>query len=150
MDVTQLRLTQAEDKCRQLGVQLTSKRKLVLTLLLQAGKAVSAYELIDLFKRNFQQSLPPMSVYRILEFLEQSQLIHRLHIANKYVACRHIKSTPEQTISQLLFCHQCQRVDEIELNQSHLAALDSNIKETGYQLLSSHIELNCICNSCSE
>ena len=46
IDLIAARIAQAEQQCRAYATQLTTKRKLVLTTLLQAGKAVSAYELI--------------------------------------------------------------------------------------------------------
>jgi len=148
MDNTQACLVQAEKKCRQQGLQLTKKRKLVLTSLLHIKKAVSAYELIELIKEEFKQSLAPMTVYRILDFLEKCHLVHKLNIANKYVACADIINEPPHETSQLLFCHQCQRVDEITLDPTKSAELNDKAKQLGYQLLTSHIELNCICNAC--
>lgn len=148
MENIQAHIKQAEKKCRQQGAQLTTKRKLILTALLQIDKAVSAYELIDLLEKEFKQSLAPMSIYRILSFLEKSQLVHKLNLANKYVACADIINDLPHVTSQLLFCQQCQRVDEIKLNPTKLLELDNKAKQFGYQLLSSHIELNCICNTC--
>ncbi len=79
-------LTQAEKTCRLQGLILTTKRKLILTALLQVEKAVSAYELVELLEAQFKESLAPMSIYRILAFLEKCHLVHKLNIANKYVA----------------------------------------------------------------
>lgn len=148
MDDTQDFIKQAETNCRQLGSRLTTKRKLVLTALLHVKKAISAYELITLVDKKFNESLAPMSVYRILDFLEKNHLIHKLNIVNKYVACADITSEHQHDASQLLFCKQCQRVDEIKLNATKLTELNNEAKQSGYQLLSSHIELNCICNTC--
>jgi len=128
MNNTQACLVQAEKKCRQQGLQLTKKRKLVLTALLQIKKAVSAYELIELIKEEFKQSLAPMTVYRILDFLEKCHLVHKLNIANKYVACADIINDPPHETSQLLFCHQCQRVDEITLEPTKSAELNDKAK----------------------
>ena len=141
-------IKKAEDKCRKQGVQLTSKRKLVLTVLLQVDKAVSAYELIELCERDFKQTLPAMSVYRILDFLESVQLVHRLNIANKYVSCSNISDDQPHPFTQFLLCNECNKVDEVELDSSTFDEVDSKVKQTGYQLLSPQIELNCICNTC--
>jgi Fur family zinc uptake transcriptional regulator len=142
-------LKQAEERCRYQGKQLTTKRKLILRVLMQEKKAVSAYELIELIDQQFKQALAPTSIYRILTFLEECHLVHKLNIANKYVACSDIISEPPHAASQLLFCHQCKRVDEVKLDLTKLSELDNKAKQYGYQLLSSHVELNCICNSCS-
>jgi Fur family zinc uptake transcriptional regulator len=141
-------LTQAEKICRLKGLILTTKRKLILTALLQIKRAVSAYELIELLETQFKESLAPMSIYRSLAFLEKCHLVHKLNIANKYVACADIINEAPHEASPLFFCQQCQRVDEVMLEPTKISDLDNKAKQFGYQILSSHIELNCICNSC--
>ncbi|WDE05091.1 transcriptional repressor [Thalassomonas viridans] len=148
MEQVQTYLLQAEKQCQQHGSRLTAQRKRVLSLLLQAEKALSAYELLDLFEIHFKQPLAPMSIYRTLEFLESVHLAHKLNIANKYVACAHIGCGHSHTLSQFLFCQQCQRVDETSLDSSMRAELAGTMKQTGYRLLSPQIELSCICNAC--
>ena len=144
----QLDLHRADEVCRAHGQRLTIRRKQVLSLLLQVDKAISAYELIDLFKSNFNRTLPPMSAYRILDFLESVNLGHKLNIANKYVACAHIGCDHSHELPQFLFCQQCQRVDELQGRNTSFTDLANSAEQTGYQLASPQIELNCICNSC--
>ncbi|MEM7256231.1 MAG: transcriptional repressor [Pseudomonadota bacterium] len=83
-------LARAEAQCLQNGSKLTKKRKAVLRGLLESNRALSAYELADYCKEQLGESMPPMSVYRILEFLEAEQLVHKLKLANRFVACVHI------------------------------------------------------------
>ena len=66
----QAAIESAENSCKARGANLTSKRKQVLSALLQSNKARSAYELVDYCKDKFGEALPPMSVYRILDFLQ--------------------------------------------------------------------------------
>ena len=94
----------AQRQCLRNGTRLTVKRKRVLTALLQCKKALSAYEVIDHCKENFGETMPAMSVYRILGFLENEQLVHRLNVANKYVACEHISCDHHRGITQFLIC----------------------------------------------
>jgi len=58
----------AEQHCDLRGSRLTQKRKQILTGLVKSKKALSAYELIDFCKQEYGESLPAMSVYRILVF----------------------------------------------------------------------------------
>jgi Fur family zinc uptake transcriptional regulator len=148
MENIQVCINQAEKTCRLQGLILTTKRKLILTALLQVKKAVSAYELVELLETQFKESLAPMSIYRILAFLEKCHLVHKLNIANKYVACADILNEQPHETSQLFFCQLCQRVDEVKLEPSKSSDLDNKAKQFGYQILSSHIELNCMCNAC--
>ena len=139
----------AEKSCKKNDVRLTKKRRQVLTLLLTTNKAISAYELIELFEADFDEVLLPMTAYRALEFLEEVHLAHRLNTANKYVACAHISCDAHHELPHFLICQQCLCVDE--LNDSHtnnLSDLTSQAEQTGYQLTSPQIELNGICNKC--
>lgn len=145
----QERLQLAEQVCKETNVRLTEKRRQVLTLLMITDKAISAYDLIELFKIHFSEVLLPMTAYRALEFLEESQLAHRLNTANKYVACSHIGCTSSHKLPHFLICEQCLRVDELNSQNDHnLGDLTDKAEQTGYQLSSPQIELNGICNKC--
>lgn len=139
----------AEQACKQKGRQLTKIRRQVLTLLLLAEKALSAYELIELFTMHFDKTLTPMTAYRSLDFLNEMHLAHRLNTANKYIACAHIGRDISHQLPHFLICQQCLRVDELITQTSNsLNDINHRAQEFGYQLCSPQIELNCICNSC--
>jgi len=95
-------IDRAEQLCRQNGTRFTVKRKRVLMSLLKSEKALSAYELIDLYTVEFGESMPAMSIYRILDFLEQEQFVHKLNLANKYVACSHITCDHAHDVPQFV------------------------------------------------
>ena len=139
----------AEQACIKNNARLTQKRRQVLTLLLHLNKAISAYELIELFKTSFSETLPPMTVYRALEFLEKMQLAHRLNTENKYIACSHIGCESSHELPHFLICQRCLRVDELNNDTVHsLCELTNRVEQTGYQLSSPQIELNGICDKC--
>lgn len=137
-----------EQHCKSHGALLTTKRKIVLSSLIRSEKALSAYDVIDLCEQQFDQKLPAMSVYRILEFLENEKLVHKLKLANKYVACSHITCEHEHGIPQFLICGTCDQVKEISINKSTMSELKSDIEQAGFQLVSPQLEMNCICNNC--
>lgn len=141
-------LDYVEQLCNSQGVRLTEKRKQVLTILLKSKKSLSAYELTEYYKKEFGKAIPAMSVYRILYFLESKELVHKLNLANKYVACSHINCDHEHQISQFLICEQCQKVSEININKSTLLEFQKNIEKAGFLLVSPQLEINCICDGC--
>jgi len=148
MSKIQTIIKHAEQQCKENGARLTNKRKHILSGLLQSNKALSAYELVDYCKAKFNETIPAMSVYRILEFLEDEHLIHKLKLANKYVACAHITCDHDHGVPQFLICNQCQRVKEISINKSTIKTLQRNVEDAGFHLLSPQLEMNCLCNSC--
>ena len=140
----------AEAQCRQRGSRLTAKRKVVLQGLLDNPKALSAYELVDYFKNTLRVSIPAMSVYRILDFLQQQQLVHKLSSTNKFIACSHIACDHRHDMPQFLICKQCGDVKEIALGNTLFDHLQDQVQNAGYQLRSTQLELDCICHQCAE
>lgn len=53
---------------------------------------LGAVDLIQYMQKEFGESLPPTTVYRILDFLAGENMVHKLHLANKYIAYSHISS----------------------------------------------------------
>ena len=142
-------LEHAQHHCSARGSRLTEKRRTVLAGLMLADRALSAYELIDHCRDTLDVELFPMSVYRILDFLEGENLVHRLSLANKYVACSHIACDHEHEVPQFLICKACHRVREIGLPRQSVAAIERTVEATGYQLASRQIELDCLCAPCA-
>lgn len=141
-------IAHAEKHCKTNGSRLTNKRKQVLIGLLQSEKALSAYELIDLCRTKFGETLQAMSMYRILDFLQSEQLVHKLNLANKYIACAHIICDHEHFVSQFLICDECQKVKEIRISKSSIAELEKSVEHAGFHLVSPQLEMNCICENC--
>ena len=142
-------LDHAEAKCRASGIRLTEKRKRILTGLLRSQKALSAYDLIAYMQKEFDESLAPTTVYRILDVLTEENLVHKLHLANKYVACSHISCDHAHEVPQFLICDKCADVKEIGIKKMLINALKRNVEEAGYILKSPQLELHCLCQNCA-
>ena len=141
-------ISKAEGICAHSGGRLTEKRKRILELLLCSNTALSAYEVADLYNKSADASMPPMSVYRILDFLEAEQLVHKLSSANKYIACSHIACNHSHQIPQFLICSKCQNVKEISISKTIIDELGKQVTEAGYMLTNSQLELQCVCEPC--
>lgn len=138
----------AEKNCKAHGTRLTDKRKQVLAALLKSKKALSAYQLIEIYQTEYGEKLPAMSIYRILEFLQNQHLVHKLNLANKYVACAHITCEHEHEVSQFLICSECQKVEEISIGKSTISEFQKNVEDAGFRLVSPQLEMNCVCKDC--
>ena len=139
----------AEQCCEASGARLTAKRKQVLTGFVKSAKAMSAYELISYCEEHYSESLPAMSVYRILDFLVEARLVHRLNLVKKYVACAHIHSDHANCVSQFLICEKCSKVKEVGVELSTFNELEKSVQESGFRMMSPQLEVNCICDDCS-
>ena len=149
MDKIEQVVSNAEQYCKKHGSRLTIKRKQVLSSLVRSGKALSAYDLITLCERDFGDKIAAMSIYRILDFLVNLGLVHKLKLANKYVACAHINCDGGHEVTQFLICADCDQVKEINVDSNTMADLQQNVQSAGFQLLSPQLEMHCICNKCA-
>jgi Fur family zinc uptake transcriptional regulator len=141
-------ITHAENSCKQNGGRLTKKRKLILQLLLDNKIPASAYELADLYQQTTGEKIPAMSVYRMLDFLIEFKLVHKLSSTNKFMACSHITCDHAHSTPQFLICDDCDTVSEIDIDKKLINALQTSIQSKQFQLTSPQLELHGICESC--
>ena len=142
-------LRAAEASCAEVGARLTQRRRQVLSVLIQSSSPLSAYEVLDLCNRSTTSAMPAMSVYRILDFLEQQQLVHRLSSSNKYVSCAHIACDHKHfQKTHFLLCEGCSSVEEVDATQEASDALEQMAKTVGFKLTTQQFELSGICTTC--
>ena len=142
-------LRAAEVSCAEVGARLTQRRRQVLSVLIQSSSPLSAYEVLDLCNRSTTSAMPAMSVYRILDFLEQQLLVHRLSTSNKYVSCAHITCDHKHfQTTHFLLCEGCSSVEEVDATQEASDALEQMAKTVGFKLTTQQFELSGICTTC--
>ncbi|MDP5255281.1 MULTISPECIES: Fur family transcriptional regulator [unclassified Vibrio] len=150
MSVINSVIEQAEKSCQEQGKQLTPKRKTVLRALVESNIALSAYELIEYCKTRLDLTLQPMSVYRILDFLVEAHLVHKLKVSNKYIVCSHIRCEHDHGIPQFLICTKCDKITEQDLAPEMVIGLKSHARQQGFTVTTQQLEINGICDDCSE
>lgn len=142
-------LRAAEAICAQNGARLTERRRQVLSALVQSPNPLSAYEVLDSCNRSAANSMPAMSVYRILDFLEQQSLAHKLASSNKYVSCSHIARDHKHfQKTHFLLCEACSSVEEVDATEEAKRALEQMASAAGFKLTSQQFELSGICTTC--
>jgi Fur family transcriptional regulator, zinc uptake regulator len=143
-------LAEAEETCRIKGVRLTRIRKLVLQTLYATHVPLGAYDIaarIALQKgaEPSAKPLPPITIYRALDFLLDNGLAHRLASRNAFIACPH-GHKPHDMVA-FLICETCGGVDEIstpDLSQ----ALAHVIAHEHFRLQAHSIEMSGYCKHC--
>lgn len=143
-------LKKAHKECARSGLRMTDKRCNVLKILLKAGEPLSAYDISDHYRNEIGESLSAMSAYRMLDFLLQAGLAHKLETTNQYVACSHITCEHEHQVPQFLICDQCHAVMEVGIRKQLLNELKASIENTGFALSSQQLELHGLCEQCRE
>jgi Fur family transcriptional regulator, zinc uptake regulator len=133
----------AEVRCVETQERLTTPRRRVLELLLEADAPLKAYDLIAAFGEAGEPAKPP-TVYRALEFLERLGFAHRIESLNAYVPCR---MEGDEHRAAFLICDCCGAAQEIEpdLGPSLRAAAAA-----GYAVISVTLEARGLCPACRD
>lgn len=140
----------AKRLCEKNNVKLTAKRETLLRIILENKAPLSAYELIDIAKEQYNFIISAMSIYRMLNVLELQNLIHRLKSTNKYMACAHITCKHEHNFPQFIICKQCGMVKEFDISESLLDNLKLSISSAGFSSKDMQLELESLCNNCAK
>ncbi len=136
-------LDTAENLCRERGRRLTPIRRKVLEILLEQGRSVKAYELLEEIRR-VQPGAAPPTVYRALDFLIEEGLIHRLDAVNAWSACLDAGGEPHDL---LVICTNCGAVAEFSDPQLS-RQLARKVATAGFVLANHETELRALCNTC--
>ncbi|MEX2482217.1 MAG: Fur family transcriptional regulator [Gammaproteobacteria bacterium] len=136
-------LTQAEALCQERGERLTPLRKRVLQLVWDSHKPVKAYDLLDHLSEGRKRAAPP-TVYRVLEFLHEAGLIHRIESLNAFVGCA---SPARRHSAQFLICTGCATVAELD-DAALSARIGASAKRLGFVVREEKIEIVGLCREC--
>lgn len=138
-------LAKAEAVAADRGARLTPVRRRTLEILLEAHRAMGAYEVLERLAEEGFGSQPPVA-YRALEFLVDQGLAHRVRRLNAFAACMH----PGQDHAPVfLICRACNAVAEAAGGATR-AALDDAAAEVGFTVERSNIEALGLCPACAE
>lgn len=141
-------LDKAQAICAGQGAKLTDKRRRILKVVLDSAEPLSAYQIADQYRDLYGKTLSVMSVYRMLNFLKDNELVHRLETTNQYLPCSHISCQHAHEVPQFLICDNCHAVDEVGIRKEILRELSSNIEDTGFALARQQLEFHGLCRDC--
>lgn len=138
-------VAEAEAMCRARGKRFTPQRRTLLDKLLQAGRPVTAYELLDLVRPD-DAAITSASIYRSLDFLVEVGLVHRLDSTRSFVACDH----PDHPhAGHFLICRACGTV--VEAEDKRIAEATEDLGERhNFTLDHRTVELTGVCGACRD
>ena len=138
-------LDAAETRLSQAGERMTAPRRRVLSLLLETGEPVKAYDLIARFGADGQAAKPP-TVYRALEFLERRGVVHRIASISAYVACTADADGSRAHAAAFLICDCCGATEEVAVAGGD--AFAEAASAAGYAIERTTIEGHGRCPAC--
>ena len=133
------------DYINTLKIAVTPLRKDILSIFWFEAKPLKAYTILNQLKQKRPSAKPP-TVYRVLEFLVQENIAHRIEATQSYVLClNQIKH--EQSKQVLMICNKCRNINEVS---------DASLQQVMYKLAQAHqfhidssvIELYGSCKLC--
>ena len=137
-------LGRAEGMLEGRAQRLTPVRRRVLQILLEAHRALGAYELLNRLAAEGFGNQPPVA-YRALEFLEEQGLVHRIRRLNAFAACMH---PGEAHAPAFLICRSCNLVAEAPA-RAVTQALTEAAKNLGFTIERSTVEALGLCPACA-
>lgn len=131
--------------CKERNLKMTPQRKGVLECLHAAAEPLTAYELLDVYRKAHDAG-EAMTIYRALAYLEKMHVIHKIHSQNKYKLCDlgHADSSV-----QLFLCNHCHDTQELHSNELQ-QLLQKTAKANDFIIQESMLELSGICNQCRQ
>ncbi len=134
----------ARDICAEKSVRLTPLRESVLRVLLSSHRALGAYDIIETLQSDGRR-LAPISVYRIIDVLLETGLVHRLESRNAFFAC--LSEHDDAHSMLVLVCEGCCRVAEAEAPDAW-RAIKSMTQSSGFSVTDTVLEIEGICADC--
>lgn len=136
-------LARAQELAEAGALRLTPVRRAALEILLEAHRAMGAYEVLDRLAAAGFGRQPPVA-YRALDYLVDHGLAHRVQRLNAYVACHH---PGERHAPVFLICRACDRVAEAPGARVR-AALDAGAAAAGFAVERASVEAVGLCPAC--
>ncbi|WP_374015649.1 transcriptional repressor [Phaeobacter sp. A36a-5a] len=135
----------ADAHCRAHGLQFTPVRRRVLEILLQAHRAMGAYDLLDILRDEGLGSQPPIA-YRALDFLVKNGFVHKIEQLNAFVACSH---PGDDHAPVFMICRTCNAVAEAP-SQTTNGRLGTAAREAGFLIERTVMEAEGLCPKCQQ
>lgn len=124
-------------------LRMTNQREMILRELKKSKGHLTADELYERVKK-FMPRISLATVYRNLEILSDVKMIRKLEISG-----RQKRFDSEVEDHDHIYCVECQRVDNLDIGQDHLALLP--VGDThGYTVTGRRLEVTGLCPKCQE
>ena len=137
-------IQEAEQYCKENGLNFTPVRRKVLEILLHKNTAIGAYEILDLLREAGFKNQPPVA-YRALDFLVQNGFAHKIAQLNSFIGCTH----PGKDHSPaFMICRNSDSVSEEEALTRNFS-VSQIASKAGFTVEKAVIEARGLCHSCT-
>ena len=138
-------MSRVEECCARKGLRMTPLRRNVMKALAESHVPLGAYEIVQKLSTAGDPA-PPMSVYRVLDFLVAEGLAHRIESRNAFLACPGGHGVHPQAV--FMICETCGVVSETVSPQVE-AGLMALARDHGFRPKGRVVELTGCCGTCT-
>lgn len=131
--------------CAERGLRLTPARARVLEILLEAHRALGAYDILDRLGAEGKPAQPPVA-YRALDFLVAHGFVHRIERLNAFVACTRPDAPHD---AAFMICRACGTIAEAP-RRAESGALGAAARDMGFAIERTVIEAEGLCPACQK
>lgn len=125
--------------------KLTKNQAVVADTLRNAGRPMSAYQILDEKRVRDNGLKAPLTIYRALEKLMDAGIVHRIESLNAFVACTGDK--PHADPAAFMICHDCKQTIEFPAHELHQQA-SKRAADFGFRMDGMHLEISGSCADC--
>lgn len=136
-------LASVEAACIERGLRLTPVRRRVLDILLEAHRAIGAYDVLRRLTAAGATPQPPVA-YRALDFLVANGFAHRVEKLNAFIACT---EPGARHAAAFLICRQCGAVAELDA-AAVADPLGAAAAAAGFAVDRAVVEMEGLCPTC--
>ena len=111
--------------------------------MIRGHKPLGAYEILDVLSEEGFSSSPPIA-YRVLDFLIEKGLVHKIQGLNSFIACAYAGCAH---IPAFVICRNCDNVAEVKGEESFPKASNSSLD---FKIENAMIEILGICSTCND
>lgn len=131
------------DKPQRETYRQTRNQSLVLEVLRAAGRAMTAYQILDELRDRGLRA--PAQIYRALDVLLEREEVHRIESLNAFVACNH---RDHGELGAFAICDDCRTIWEFTLPaEAEITAVAESKGFTTHEVM---VELHGSCAKCKE
>ncbi len=127
--------------------KLTKNQSVVVDALREAGRPLSAYQILDVDDVREQGLKAPLTIYRALDKLVANGIVHRIESLNAFVLCDHDHAAHAEPAA-FMICTTCKRTIEFSA-KSIRRTVTQEAERHGFAMSNLHVEVTGLCAECA-
>lgn len=137
----------ASESLKSFNLKITKPRLAVIQCLESTNSPLSPKEILEKINKEKGIKIDKVSVYRVLESLNELGLIHQVYPSGDYVSCHTVCEKKPSHI--ILNCLKCHKTNEVNIESQIIDSLFEEVKKkTKFMSMGHTMQINGHCFHC--